>query len=294
MVQVERLQAAKGNHGLGNLADEWNAGKLYNSAVNRENVVDVRGDVSKARSAFNNPLTTAHTPGHSGAFSGALSGPLGSGGRRQGSLSGPVSVGSLSRTTSAEPTSSRNTSSTVEEVVYRPPSWAKNEKVKTVVKENAALYTNDYDLNAAKGGIGREKELLRENIVSSGTVKNMLAKWTKSADDEGETVRKTRDEEEKRAAAARAASLLKEQQEAEEAARKEAEAAARAAEEAAVARAEEEMRPAAGTTKVALPGVSPVEPKNENDLMKYLEHKNIVLDKCIFSATERLKVLRAM
>lgn len=155
------------------------------------------------------------------------------------------------------------------------PSWAVNQKRKTIKKENARSSVRDVDVKDLQGSVLEQaardgSEASGERVKVGGNVKAALAMWGKTADEDTLLLKKKKEEEEKRKALE--AKLRKEKEE-EERKKKLEDAIAR-------------------FSKLSLKDLGD-EPEDELELIVYLERKIELIEEDITKAENELDALES-
>lgn len=151
------------------------------------------------------------------------------------------------------------------------PSWAVNQKKKTIRKENARNSVHNVDVRDLQGSVleqasrdGSEASVARVQV--GGNVKAALAMWGKTADEDALLLKKKQEEEERRKALE--IKLKKEKEE------------------------EEKKRKMEGAVRkfarMALGDLPSEEPQDDIELVAYLERKIALVEKDIKAAEEEL------
>lgn len=234
-----------GSDVVASLANRWNSGGIQGVQVEKT-PVDVRGDVRSARKSF-------------GAADAPKVGDFGRGVGREGGKKkktiedyGPAEL-------------------EVEDEDVGLPSWAVNQKKKTIKKENARNSVRDVDVKDLQGSVLEQgakdgSDSAGEKVQVGGNVKAALAMWGKTAEEDTMLLQRRKEEEERQ----KALELkLKKEREEKEKKRK----------------MEEAVRKFARMELNELPRE---EPKDETELAAYLERRIALVEKDIKVAEKEL------
>lgn len=228
-----------GSDAVASLANRWNSGIQGHMEVEKT-VVNVRGDVRGARKSFG-----ADDASRVGDFGKTV-------GKKKIEDYGPAEL-------------------EIEDEDAGVPSWAVNQKRKTIKKENARNSVRNVDVRDLQGSVLEQgakdgSEIRGEKVEIGGNVKAALAMWGKTAEDDAVVLKRKKEEEERQKALE-----LKLRQEREEKEKKR--------------KMEEAMRTFA---RMELSNLPREEPKDEIELAAYLERRIALVEKEIKAAEKEL------